>query len=146
MNKADKQFGQIMKGMKVESPSDDFRIKVMSRIQAEAAVTRRPLLVDYKPVISSRTWIILIGIFIALVIFIILQAFKSEPSAVDTSVLTTMADSVSKVNNSVLQKGYGLFSSVPTVAYLIVLASLSLWTLDSVLTRLKHRPSGIQAN
>lgn len=55
MNKLDKQFGQVMKGMKIDSPSSDFRIKVMSRIQAEAAVTRRPLLVDYKQVISSRT-------------------------------------------------------------------------------------------
>lgn len=146
MNKLDKQFEQIMKGIRIDSPSSDFRIKVMSRIQAEAAVTRRPLLVDYKPVISSRTWIILTGIFVAIVIFIILQAFKSEPSAVDPGVLTTMADSVSKVNNSVLQKGYGLFSSVPTVAYLIVLASLSLWTLDSVLTRFKHRPSEIHGN
>jgi hypothetical protein len=146
MNKLDKQFGQIVKGMKIDSPSSDFRIKVMSRIQAEAAVTQRPLLVDYKPVISKRTWIILIGMFVAAVVFIILQAFKSEPSAVDSGVLTTMADSVSKVNNSLLQKGYGLFSSVPTVAYLIVLASLSLWTLDSVLTRFKRRPSEIHAN
>ena len=66
MNKLDKQFGQIMKGMKIESPSSDFSIKIMSRIQAEAAVMSRPILVDYKPVISKRTWIILIGIFFSL--------------------------------------------------------------------------------
>ena len=133
-----------MKGVKVESPSEDFRIKVMSRILAEAAVMRRPLLQDYKPVISNRTWIVLSGIFVALVSFIIFQAINATPSATDQGVLSTFADSMSKVNTSLVHKGFGLFSSIPTVAYLIILASLSLWTLDSFLSKLKHHPSNIE--
>ena len=144
MNKLDKQFEQIMKGVKVESPSDDFRIKVMSRILAEAAVMRKPLLQDYKPVISNRTWIVLSGIFVALVSFVIFQAINATPSAADQGVLSTFTDSMSKVNTSLVKKGFGLFSSIPTVAYLIILASLSLWTLDSFLSKLKHHPSNIE--
>jgi hypothetical protein len=140
MNKLDRQFEQMMKETKIDSPSEDFRIKVMSRILAEAAVTRR-VLQDYKPVISKRTWIILIGAFVALVAYIIIGGIESGPSSVDQGVLSTVADSVSQVNASVLKKGYGLFSSIPTVAYLIILASLSLWTLDSFLSKLKHYPS-----
>ena len=144
MNKLDKQFEQMMKAVKVESPSEDFRIKVMSRILAEAAVMRRPLLQDYKPVISNRTWIVLSGIFVALVSFIIFQAINATPSATDQGVLSTFTDSMSKVNTSLVHKGFGLFSSIPTVAYLIILASLSLWTLDSFLSKLKHHPSNIE--
>ena len=144
MNKLDKQFEQMMKGVKVDSPSEDFRIKVMSRILAEAAVIRRPLLQDYKPVISSRTWIVLSGIFVALVSFVIFQAINAAPSPADQGVLSTLADSMSKANTSLVKKGFGLFSSIPTVAYLIVLASLSLWTLDSFLSKLKHHPSNIE--
>ena len=133
-----------MKGVKVESPSEDFRIKVMSRILAEAAVMRKPLLQDYKPVITNRTWIVLSGIFVALVSFIIFQAINATPSAADQGVLSTFTDSMSKVNTSLVHKGFGLFSSIPTVAYLIILASLSLWTLDSFLSKLKHHPSNIE--
>jgi len=138
MNKLDKQFEQIMKGAKIDSPSDDFKIKVMSRILAEAAVTRRTLLQDYHPVISKRAWIILIGTFVILTAYIIIGGIESGPSSVDQGVLSTMGDTLSKVNTSVLKKGFGIFSAIPTVAYLIVLASLSLWTLDSFLSKLRH--------
>lgn len=141
MNRLDKQFGQIMKGAKIDTPSEDFRIKVMSRILAEAAVTRHSLLDDYKPVISKRTWIILLAAFVSLVAYIIIVGIKSGSTTVDQGVWSTVTDSVSKANTSVLQKGLGLFSSIPTVAYLIGLASLSLWTLDSFLLKLKHHPS-----
>ncbi len=144
MNKLDKQFEQIMKGMKVDSPSDDFKIKIMSRIQAEAAVVRRPLLVDYKPVISKRAWIILIGIFVVFVAYVVFQAFETGPTAVNQDVLSIVTDSISKANHSMFQKGFGLFSSIPTVAYLIILASLSLWTLDSFLSKLKHNQSEVE--
>lgn len=137
MNKLDKQFEQIMKGVEIDSPSEDFRIKVMSRILAEAAVTRRTLLQDYQPVISKRAWIILIGAFVLLTAYIIIGGIESELTSVDQGVFSTMADSVSKVNTSVLKKGFGMFSSIPTVAYLIILASLSLWTLDSFLSKLR---------
>ena len=138
MNKLDKQFEQIMKGAKIDSPSENFGIKVMSRILAEAAVTRRTLLQDYQPVISKRAWIILIGAFVLLMAYIIIEGIESGPSSVDYGVFSTMADSVSKMNSSVMKKGFGLFSSIPTVAYLIVLASLSLWTIDSFLSKLRH--------
>jgi len=144
MNKLDKQFEQIMKGMKVDSPSDDFRIKIMSRIQAEAAVIRRPLLINYKPVISKRAWIILIGIFVAFVAYVVFLAIEPGPSVNNQDVMSIVTDSISKANNSIFQKGFGLFSSVPSVAYLIILASLSLWTLDSFLSKLKHNPSEVE--
>jgi drug/metabolite transporter (DMT)-like permease len=101
-------------------------------------------LIDYKPVISKRAWIILIGIFVAVVAYVVLQAFKAGQSTVDPGVLSAVADSFSKANNSIFQKGFGLFSSIPTVAYLIVLASLSLWTLDSFLSRLKHHSPEVE--
>lgn len=142
MNKLDKQFAEMMKDVRIESPLSDFSLKVMSRIQAEAAVTRRPLLLDYKPVISKRTWIILIVLFAALMIYITVAG--TEPvSANDQGTWSAVSGSMSKFNTSLLEKGSGLFASIPMVAYLILLASLSLWTLDSFLTRVKHNSSKI---
>ena len=68
MNKLDKQFEQMMKGNRIDSPSSDFTLKVMSRIQAEAAVQKRPILADYQPVISKKTWIIMLVVFVLLLI------------------------------------------------------------------------------
>jgi hypothetical protein len=145
MNKLDKQFEEMMKGVRIDSPSSDFMLKVMSRIQAEAAVTKRSVLQDYQPVISKRTWIVLIGIFVLLMVYLILSG---KETATNSGIWSTISGSLNqlKENNgaSILQKGMDLFSSVPSIAYLILTASLVLWTLDSVLNRFKHQPSDIR--
>ncbi len=149
MNKLDKQFEEMMKGVRIDSPSSDFTLKVMSRIQAEAAVTKRSLLQDYQPVISKKTWIILIGAFVVLTIYIMISG--EERSASDGSWFwSTVTGSLSQLKtsevSSIWQKGIGVFTSVPLIAYLILTASLALWTLDSVLNRFKHRPSEIHVS
>jgi len=149
MNKLDKQFEQMMKGVQIDSPSSDFTLRVMSRIQAEAAVQRKPILQNYQPVISKRTWIILIVAFIMLLIYVTVSSQDAAPAS-DTGFWSTVSGKIGTFNNqetsSILKTGMGWFTSIPTIAYLILMASLSLWTLDSVLTRFRHQHSRIQTN
>jgi hypothetical protein len=143
MNKLDKQFGELMKNVRIESPSSNFTLSVMSRIQAEAAVTRKQLIQDYQPVISKRTWWVISIIFIGLIIYISISGGDNSQANVPDS-RSLITESLSKINSgglSFLSQGLGIFSGIPAVAYLIVLASLALWTLDSFLNRLRHNPS-----
>lgn len=148
MNKLDKQFEEMMKGVRIDSPSSDFTLKVMSRIQAEAAVQRRPILQDYQPVISKRTWIILIVVFVLLMIYMMTSGKASTPSG-SSGFWLTVTGSLNQLKtsevSSIWQKGMGIFASVPLIAYLILTASLALWTLDSYLNRFKHHTSNIEA-
>lgn len=141
MNKLDKQFAEMMKDVRIDSPSPDFSLKVMSRILAEAAVTRRALLQDYKPVISKRAWIIMLAAFVALIVYILLTGSTAAPAS-DTGLLGTVAGKVQSFNSTELpklwEKGSGIFSTIPPVAYVIILSSLALWILDSFLTKLRH--------
>jgi Trk-type K+ transport system membrane component len=133
MNKLDKQFGEIMKGVRIESPSSDFTLKVMSRVYAEAAVKPKPILNDYQPVISKRTWIILIAAFILLIVYVV-AAGQSTPEN-GRGFWTAFFGKLSLASNegnTVLNAGMGIFKSIPLTAYLIVITSLALWTLDSV--------------
>lgn len=149
MNKLDKQFEQMMKGIQIDSPSSDFTFSVMSRIQAEAAVQRKSVLQNYQPVISKRTWIILIVAFILLLIYVAVSGQDSAPAS-NTGFWSTVSGKIGAFNNqeasSILKTGMGLFTSIPLIAYLILTASLALWTLDSVLTRFRHQHSRIQTN
>lgn len=141
MNKLDKQFAEMMKDIRIDSPSEDFKLKVMSRILAEAAVRKRPLLQDYQPVISKRTWIILLSAFALLVIYTLVSAGSAAPAA-DSGLLGTVSGKLQSFTSSELskiwEKGTGIFSTIPPVAYVIILSSLALWTLDSFLTKFKH--------
>lgn len=147
MNKQDKQFGELMKDMKLESPSSDFTFMVMSRVYAEAAVKPKPILQNYQPVISKRTWIILIVAFVALMVYITLSAQPSSGGG--TGFWSTLFGKMEALNNkeasSVLKTGTGLFTSIPTIAYLILVAALALWTLDGILSKYKHQHSGVHA-
>ena len=149
MNKLDKQFEQMMKGIRIDSPSPDFNLRVMSRIEAEAAVQRKPLLQNYQPVIGKRTWIILVAVFLLLVIYITVSS-QDTVSANDTGIWSTISEKIGAFNNkevsSILSTGMSLFTSIPQIAYLIILSSLTLWTLDSFLTRFKRRSSSIRIN
>lgn len=149
MNKLDEQFEEMMKGIRVDSPSSDFTLKVMSRIQAEATVQQHHLLQDYQPVISKRTWIILVAAFILLMIYITVSG-KETTTANDSGFWSAISGSLDQLKvkeaSSIWQKGMGLFSSVPTIAYLILTASLALWTLDSYLTRFRHHATKVQVN
>ena len=147
MNKLDKQFEEVMKGIRIDSPSSDFTLKVMSRIQAEAAVQKRPVLQDYQPVISKRTWIILIVAFVLFLVFITVSGQDSDSSN-STGMWTRIFSSLNalKTNgvSSVWQKGVGMFSAIPSIAYLIFTASLALWTIDLLMNRHRHYPSGVK--
>ena len=139
----------MMKGIRIDSPSTDFTLKVMSRIQAEAAVKPHHLLEDYKPVISKRTWIILIAAFILLMIYITV-AGKETTTTPDSGFWSTISGSLKQVElkgaTSFWQKGMGLFSSIPTIAYLILTATLALWTIDGYLTRFRQHAHRVHVN
>ena len=148
MNKQDKQFGELMKGMKIESPSTDFTFRVMSRVYAEAAVHRKPLLANYQPVISKRTWIILIVAFLLLMVYITISgqdASAGESTGFWDTLFGKMEAFNTKEASSVLKTGTGLFTSIPTLAYLILIAALALWTLDGFLSKFKHQHSEVHA-
>ena len=149
MNKLDKQFEQMMKGVQIDSPSSDFTLRVMSRIQAEAAVQRKPILQNYQPVISKRTWIILIAAFILLLIYITVSSQDAAPAG-NTGFWSVVSGKIGALNNqeasSILKRGTGLFTSIPMIAYLILTAALALWTLDGFLSRFRNHSSEIQIN
>jgi hypothetical protein len=147
MNKLDKQFEEMMKGIRIDSPSSDFTLKVMSRIQAEAAVQKRSVVQDYQPVISKRTWIIMIVAFILFMVYITVSG-QDSASSNSTGMWSRIFSSLNalKTNevSSVWQKGVGMFSSIPSIAYLILTATLALWTLDLFLNRFRHHPSEVK--
>jgi hypothetical protein len=147
MNKLDQQFEQLMKGITIDSPSKGFSLKVMERIQAEAAIQKHSILEDYQPVISKKVWILIIVGFISLVVYI-LASSQQITQVKDTNTWSAIPDVVHKLNTTALsnvwQSVNGLFASIPSVVYLILMASMALWTLDLFLTRLRHSHSEIQ--
>jgi len=149
MNNLDKKFEQLMKGINIDSPSKDFSLKVMERIQAEAAVQKHSLLEDYQPVISRKVWILMSVTFISLVVYILFSS-QEITQVNDTSSWSAIPDSIQNINfnrvTNVWQSATGLFTSIPSIAYLIMLTSLALWTLDLLLTRLRHSNSEMQMN
>ena len=114
MNKLDKQFGEIMKGVRIESPSSDFTLKVMSRVYAEASVKAKPVLHDYQPVISKRTWIILIAAFVLLMVYV--MATGQSTSENEHGFWTTFFGKLSSANSegtTALKAGMDIFKSIP---------------------------------
>lgn len=147
MNKLDKQFEQLMKGINIDSPSQGFSLKVMERIQAEAIVQKHSLVEDYQPVISKRTWIILIAAFIFLMVYITVSSAETT-QVKEPGFWSAISGTLQKIDtkgvSGIWQTATGLFASIPTMAYLILMASLALWTLDSFLSRFRHSTSEIQ--
>ncbi len=147
MNKLDKQFEQLMKGINIDSPSQGFSLKVMEQIQAEAVVQKHSLVEDYQPVISKRTWIILIAAFILLLVYITVSGPETT-QVKEPGFWSTISGSLQKIDtrgvSGIWQSATGLFASIPTMAYLILTATLALWTLDSFLSRFRHSPSKVQ--
>jgi len=143
MNKLDKQFEEMMKSeVKLNSPSSDFTFKVMSRVFAEAAIKPRRILQDYQPVISKKAWILIISAFSLLLFYII---FSGQGEAQTGGVISDLVGKLSAPNNAaatnVLKTGMGIFNSIPPIAYLIVISTLALWTLDATLQRFRNQTS-----
>lgn len=149
MDKLDQQFEQLMKGITLDSPSKGFSMKVMEKIQAEAAVQKKSILEDYQPVIGTKTWILMIAGFVALIVYILFSGNESTANH-DTVIMSVLSESVQKLGTSKVSNAWqtanGIFASIPTVAYLIIIASLALWTLDLYLTKLKQGNSHLQVN
>ncbi|MBW8330939.1 MAG: hypothetical protein K0M40_02880 [Prolixibacteraceae bacterium] len=147
MNKLDKQFEQMMKGINIDSPSQGFSLKVMERIQAEVVVRKHSLVEDYQPVISKRTWIILFAVFIFLMVYITVSSPETTEIK-EPGIWSAISGSLQKINTSgasgMWQSVTGLFASIPAMAYLILTASLALWTLDLFLSRFRHSTSEVQ--
>lgn len=146
MNKLDKQFEEMMKGgVKLNSPSSDFTLKVMSRVYAEAAVKPKSVLQDYQPVISKKAWIIIIAAFVLLLVYIMVSGSNTPESG--NGLLSNFFGKLSTMNNagatSVLKTGMGVFKTIPPIAYLIVISALGLWTLDSMFQRFRHQSSEV---
>jgi hypothetical protein len=142
MNKLDKQFGELMQGVKIETPSPNFTLNVMNRIHAEAAIQQKHLLQDYQPVISRRTWIILIVAFVFFLIYTTLagQGIDQSNSTGIWSFLTDKLQQLNASGNSNLWNSVSrMFTSVPMITYIILIASLALWTLDAYLNRLRNK-------
>jgi hypothetical protein len=147
MNKIDKQFEEMMKGIRIDSPSSDFTMKVMSRIQAEAAVQKRSVVQDYQPVISKKTWIIMIVAFILFMVYITVagqDSASSDSTGMWSRIFSSLNYLKSNEVSSVWQKGVGMFSAIPSIAYLILTATLALWTIDLFLNRQRHQPSEVK--
>lgn len=137
----------MMKEISIDSPSQGFSLKVMERIQAEAVVQKHSLVEDYQPVISKRTWIILIAAFIFLMVYITVSSPETT-QVKEPGIWSAISGTLQKIDtsgaSSIWQSATGLFASIPTMAYLILTASLALWTLDSFLSRFRHSTSEVQ--
>jgi len=148
MNKLDKQFEQMMKGIRIEAPSPDFTSKIMSRIQAEAAVQKRTAPLVYQPMIDRKTWILLIAAFLGLILYILFSG-DNAAAASTTGFWSAFSDSIGQLKSTGIQnfwqKGVGVFSTIPMVAYLIVIASLALWNLDYLFERLRQETSKMKS-
>jgi hypothetical protein len=72
----EKFIGKIMTESTLESPSIDFTSKVMSQI----LVTEKSKIKDYKPLISTPIWIVIVGSLISLILYTIFgnQSYNSE--------------------------------------------------------------------
>jgi hypothetical protein len=138
MNKMDKQFEELMKSVRIDAPSPHFTSRVMSRIQTEAAVQPKKLLQDYQPVISRKTWFILGFLFLAFLIYVTATGNDSAKST-GTGVLGSFMQKLAALNSSPKSFLATFFGSIPVIAYVIALASVALWTLDSYLTRFRHQ-------
>ncbi|HET6559359.1 MAG TPA: hypothetical protein VFG54_18690 [Prolixibacteraceae bacterium] len=149
MDKLDKQFEQIMKGVKIESPSKGFTMNVMERIQAEAATQKRSVIEDYQPVIGRKAWIVIIAAFIGLMAYIVL-AGNETTQAPQSGIMSAIAESAQKLNtkgvSNMWESVNGMVASIPSIAYLIIIASSILWSLDIYLTRMRNAQSTIQLN
>ena len=149
MDKLDKQFEQIMKGVKLESPSKGFTMNVMQRIQAEAVIQKRSVIDDYQPVIGRKAWIVIIAAFIAMVAYVLFTGNETT-QAPDNGIMSVIAESAQKLNtqrvSTMWESVNGMFASIPSMAYLIIIASSLLWSLDLYLTRMKNAQSNIQVN
>lgn len=133
MNKLDKQFEEIMKdGTKLNSPSSDFMLKVMNRVYAEAAVKPKRILQDYQPVISKRTWIIMLSAFVLMMVYMMSLGNGTVES--EKGLASDFLGKLSVLDNT-FKNGMGIFKTIPPVAYLIVISALGLWTLDAVFQR-----------
>jgi hypothetical protein len=144
MKQIDRNFENLMKRVKPDSPSDRFTLSVMQRIQTEAALTPKPLLHDYKPVISRPMWIALAAIFVGFIVFLSmgqagetdsgqsLLSFLNNPQAAEG------AEKVSQVGRSLL----GYFTAIPKEVFIIFLAAFALWTLDQLLGRSRKVQEG----
>jgi hypothetical protein len=141
MDKPDKKFEQMMKGIRIDTPSADFTLKVMSRVLAEAAVKKHSLPAEYQPVISRKTWIVMIVFFVLLTGYLLLT--NQEPAEVkEPGLWSPLSGALQNLNikgiSNVWQSLTHLFTGIPPVAWLILTASLALWTLDSFLVRFMH--------
>lgn len=149
MDKLDKQFEQIMKGVKLESPSKGFTMNVMQRIQAEAVIQKRSVIEDYQPVIGRKAWIVIIAAFIGLIAYVLFTGNETT-QAPQSGIMATIAESARKLNTTGVSNMWasvnGMFASIPSMAYLIIIASSILWSLDIYLTRMKRLHSTIQMN
>jgi hypothetical protein len=142
MNKLDKQFGELMRETKIEAPSSNFTLNVMNRIHAEAAIRQKHLLQEYQPVISRKTWIIM-GVAFVLFLIYITVAGQGSDQPNSTGTLSAFTEKLLQFNASgsagLLGSISKVFASVPMVAYVILLASLALWTLDAYLNKLRNK-------
>lgn len=113
MNKLDKQFEQMMKGVKIDSPSKDFSMKVMERILAEAALQKHVTVEVYQPVISRKTWIILIAAFVLLIVYISVSGPETT-QVKEPGLWSNVSDALQKIDtkgvSNVWQSATGLFT------------------------------------
>lgn len=136
MNKIDEQYEQMMKNLKIDSPSSNFTDMVMSRIYAETAIiNNKSVSVAYQPIISKKTWIILFGIASAIILLIVFGGnFSASPDK--NQMAFSISEYIAEFNFSFfsgsLIKASKIVTEIPGLAYLVMISSLLLWLLDAV--------------
>lgn len=115
----DKQLEEIvdklMNETSLEKPSLDFTAKVMSQVYAADTSTATL----YKPLISKRSWLIIFGIIILLLVYLVSNGNEQSDNWLKLA-------NFSEINNSIIKSFTGFKFSAITI-YAVVLSTIMLF-------------------
>lgn len=131
----DKKLKELLREVKLESPGNDFTLKVMNRVWEEKSIQSRVEVIKNERILGKGFWIILvlfIGLFAAVV-------FTSGNSGGEAGQLSKLMQGL---QNEGVSEGYKSFfsnlGSLPLSIGGILLASTLLLFIDRILASAKH--------
>ena len=131
----DKKLKELLREVKLESPGNDFTLKVMNRVWEEKSVQSRVEVIKNERILGKGFWIILI-LFIALFAAVVFTSGNSGEEAGQLSKL------MQGLQNDQISDGYKSFfsnlGSLPLSIGGILLASTLLVFIDRILSQFGH--------
>ena len=128
----DMQTRSILEQGGLETVSADFTENVMRKLKP----AHKPLLVDYKPAISKKGWIIISSFMTLLIVVFVITGSMSNPSeSASKGFAIGLSDSMAVFVTSLSD----FFTLLPVYIFFIPIAILIFMGLDKFLTKLSGR-------